>query len=115
MEVPDAGQVTGWIGVDRGQNNIAVAALPNGFGRFWKAGRVKSLRRRFQKLRKELQEAQKTRKVKQLERRERRMMTHINHVISKELVQLRKRRLKVQSMLPSICQQCPIVPEARRF
>ena len=115
MEVPDAGQVTGWIGVDRGQNNIAVAALPNGFGRFWKAGRVKSLRRRFQKLRKELQEAQKTRKVKQLERRERRMMTHINHVISKELVQLRKRRLKVQSMLPSICQQCPIVPGARRF
>jgi hypothetical protein len=43
------------------------------------------------------------------------MMTHINHVISKELVQLRKRRLKVQSMLPSICQQCPIVPGARRF
>jgi hypothetical protein len=27
MEVPDAGQVNGWIGVDRGQNNIAVAAL----------------------------------------------------------------------------------------
>jgi hypothetical protein len=43
MEVPDAGQVTGWIGVDRRQNNIAVAALLNGFGRFWKAGRVKSL------------------------------------------------------------------------
>jgi hypothetical protein len=43
MEVPDAGQVTGWIGVDRRQNNIAVAALPNRFGRFWKAGRVKSL------------------------------------------------------------------------
>jgi hypothetical protein len=43
MEVPNVGQVTGWIGVDRGQNNIAVAALPNGFGRFWKAGRVKSL------------------------------------------------------------------------
>jgi IS605 OrfB family transposase len=90
MEVPDAGQVNGWIGVDRGQNNIAVAALPNGFGRFWKAGRVKSLRRRFQKLRKELQEAQKTRKVKQLERRERRMMTQINHEISKQLVQFAK-------------------------
>ena len=34
MEVPDAGQVKGWIGADRGQNNIVVAALPNGFGRF---------------------------------------------------------------------------------
>jgi IS605 OrfB family transposase len=90
MEVPDAGQVNGWIGVDRGQNNIAVAALPNGFGRFWKAGRVKSLRRRFQKLRKELQEAKQTSKVKQLERRERRMMTQINHEISKQLVQFAK-------------------------
>jgi IS605 OrfB family transposase len=54
------------------------------------SGRVKSLRRRFQKLRKELQEAQKTRKVKQLERRERRMMTQINHEISKQLVQFAK-------------------------
>jgi hypothetical protein len=33
MEVPDAGQVNGWIGVDRRQNNIATALL-NGFGRF---------------------------------------------------------------------------------
>ena len=90
MEVPDAGQVKGWIGVDRGQNNIAVAALPNGFGRFWKAGRVKALRRRFQKLRQQLQEAGKLRKVKQLERRERRMMTQINHELSKQLVQFAK-------------------------
>jgi hypothetical protein len=35
MDVPDAGEVKGWIGVDRGQNNIAVAALPKGFGQFW--------------------------------------------------------------------------------
>lgn len=48
MEVPDAGSVNGWIGVDRGQNNIAVAALPKGFGKFWKAKRVKQLRRQFQ-------------------------------------------------------------------
>ncbi len=87
MEVPDAMDVTNWIGVDRGQNNIAVAALPKGFGKFWKGGRVKQLRRQFQKTRTLLQEAKKLKKVKRLEQRERRIMTHINHVISKELVQ----------------------------
>lgn len=35
MEVPDASNVKDWIGVDRGQNNIAVAALPKSFGKFW--------------------------------------------------------------------------------
>ncbi len=87
MDVPDAMNVTSWIGVDRGQNNIAVAALPKGFGKFWKGGRVKQLRRQFQKTRKQLQEAKKLKGVKRLEQRERRIMTHINHVISKELVQ----------------------------
>jgi IS605 OrfB family transposase len=88
MEVPDAMNVTNWIGVDRGQNNIAVAALPKGFGKFWKGGRVKQLRRKFQQTRKQLSIAKKLKKVKRLEQRERRIMTHINHVISKELVQL---------------------------
>ncbi len=48
MEVPAAADVKGWIGVDRGQNNIAVAALPKSFGKFWKGGQVKQLRRQFQ-------------------------------------------------------------------
>jgi IS605 OrfB family transposase len=87
MDVPDAGEVKGWIGVDRGQNNIAVAALPKGFGQFWGGRQVKALRRRFQKTRTALQEAKKLKKVKQLESRERRMMTQINHEISKQLVQ----------------------------
>jgi putative transposase len=87
MEVPDVGKVKGWIGVDRGQNNIAVAAIGKGFGKFWKGGRLKQLRRQFQKTRQALQFANKTQKVKQLEQRERRIMTHINHVISKQLVQ----------------------------
>lgn len=87
MEVPDAVAVESWIGVDRGQNNIAVAALPKGFGKFWKGGRVKGLRRQFQRTRKKLQEAKQLKEVKRLEQRERRIMTHINHVISKELVQ----------------------------
>jgi IS605 OrfB family transposase len=87
MDVPDAGEVKGWIGVDRGQNNIAVAALPKGFGKFWGSRQVKALRRRFQKTRTALQEAKKLKKVKQLESRERRIMTQINHEISKQLVQ----------------------------
>lgn len=90
MEVPDAVAVESWIGVDRGQNNIAVAALPKGFGKFWKGGRVKGLRRQFQRTRKRLQEAKQNKEVKRLEQRERRIMTHINHVISKELVQFAK-------------------------
>jgi IS605 OrfB family transposase len=90
MEVPDAVGSNGWIGVDRGQNNIAVAALPKGFGRFWKGGKVKQLRRQFQKTRKSLQEAKQLREVKKLEQRERRIMIHINHIISRELVQFAK-------------------------
>jgi len=87
MEVPDASEVKGWIRVDTGQNNIAVAALSKGFGKFWKGGRVKGLRRQFQHTRKKLQEAKQLKEVKRLEQHERRIMTHINHVISKQLVQ----------------------------
>lgn len=87
MEVPDAISVEHWIGVDRGQNNIAVAALPKGFGKFWKGGRVKNLRRQFQRTRRKLQDAKQLKEVKRLEQHERRIMTHINHVISKQIVQ----------------------------
>jgi putative transposase len=90
LEVPDPKPVVGWIGVDRGQNNLAVAAIPDSFAKFWKGGPVKALRRQYAKLRKSLQEAKKLSVVKRLERRERRIMTHINHVISKQLVQLAK-------------------------
>jgi transposase len=87
MEVPDAAGVKGGIGIDRGQNNIAVASLPSSFGKFWKGGRVKALRRQFQRTRSSLQKAKQLKEVKRLEQRERRIITHINHVISKELVQ----------------------------
>ncbi|MDJ0620600.1 MAG: transposase [Calothrix sp. MO_192.B10] len=90
MDVPDAGEVKGWIGVDRGQNNIAVAALPKSFAKFWKGGLLKHHRRQFQRTRKKLQQAKQLKEVKRLEQRERRIITHINHVISKELVQFAK-------------------------
>ncbi|MBW4648682.1 MAG: transposase [Kastovskya adunca ATA6-11-RM4] len=90
MQVADPRAIQDWIGVDRGQNNIAVAALPNGFGKFWKAGKVKVLRRKFQKTRKALQAAKQLKEVKRLEQRERRIMTQINHEISKQLVQFAK-------------------------
>ncbi|MDJ0717680.1 MAG: transposase [Prochloraceae cyanobacterium] len=86
MEVPDPYEPQGWIGVDRGQNNIAVASVPNGFGKFWSGKPVKALRRRYQKLRIQLQKANKLSKVKKIESRERRIMTQINHIISKQLV-----------------------------
>ncbi|NJR73080.1 MAG: transposase, partial [Scytonema sp. CRU_2_7] len=87
MQVADAISVERWIGVDRGQNNIAVAALPKGFGKFWKGGRVKGLRRQFQRTRRKLQQAKQLKEVKRLEQRERRILTQINHIISKQLVQ----------------------------
>jgi putative transposase len=87
MEVPDAIQVTSWIGIDRGQNNIAVAALPKSFGKFSKGGKIKNLRRRYQRIRKSLQKAKQYAEIKRLEQHERRIMTHINHIISKQLVQ----------------------------
>lgn len=87
MQVADATPVKDWIGVDRGQNNIAVASLPKKFGKFWKGGRVKNLRRQFQRTRRKLQQAKQLKEVKRLEQRERRIMTNINHIISKELVQ----------------------------
>jgi IS605 OrfB family transposase len=92
MEVPDADSRDSWIGVDRGQNIPAVAALPNG-GRleFFKAKRINHLRRVYAKRRKKLQKLGKHRAVKKLEQRERRTITHINHKISKEIVGLAER------------------------
>ncbi len=90
MDVPDAEPVENWIGVDRGQNQIAVASLPNGFGKFWNGRPIKHLRRRYQKLRKQLQKASKRKVIKRLESKERRIITYINHCISKQLVQFAK-------------------------
>jgi putative transposase len=75
---------------DRGLCRILNTNLPKGFGKFWKGGPVKALRRQFQRTRRQLQQAKQLKEVLRLEQRERRIMTHINHIISKELVQYAK-------------------------
>ena len=92
MEVPDPKLVSGWIGVDRGQNIPAVAALPdNGRLFFFKANQIKHVRRIFAERRKVLQSLGKHRAVKKLDKRESRIVAHINHKISKEIVGIAKR------------------------
>ncbi len=92
MDVPEPKEVIGWVGIDRGQNIPAVAALPN-HGRlfFFKINRIKHVRKLFAERRKKLQSAGKHRAVKKLEQRERRIVTHINYKLSKELVGLAQR------------------------
>lgn len=88
MEVPDTKSVKHWVGVDRGQNVLAVASFPLGMPtKFWKFGEVRQLRRQYQKLRHRLQTAKKTKALKSVESRERRRITQINHLVSKQIVQ----------------------------
>ena len=91
MEVPDAEPRERWIGVDRGQNVAVVAATPDGPVVFWKARQIRHVRRVFARRRQMLQAKGKHRAVKKLENKERRIVTHINHVMSKQLVALAKR------------------------
>jgi IS605 OrfB family transposase len=90
-EVPDAQSQGRWIGVDRGQNVPMVAATSDGPVVFWKAKQIRHVRRVFAKRRQKLQAHGKHRAVKKLENRERRIVTHINHVMSKELVEMAQR------------------------
>jgi IS605 OrfB family transposase len=91
MEVPDAANTERWIGVDRGQQHLAVASTPEGTPKFFSFASIKQTRRHFSKLRRRLQRAGKTRAVKKIERKERRTSQHINHIISKQIVRFAKR------------------------
>nr|WP_248277382.1 transposase [Brasilonema octagenarum] len=72
-EVPQV-DATNKIGCDRGQNNLAVVAPKNGFGKFFSGKEVMHRRRYFQKRRKQLQSAKKFRALKKWDRKERRWM-----------------------------------------
>ncbi|MBE9078052.1 transposase [Romeria aff. gracilis LEGE 07310] len=74
------------IGVDRGQNNLAVAATIDGPCLFFSGAEVAHRRRQFQQLRQQLQKARKYRAVKRLERKESRWMRAVNHTISRRIV-----------------------------
>ncbi|MGB5636850.1 MAG: transposase [Waterburya sp.] len=74
------------VGVDRGQNQIAVAAGKKGFGLFFSGKQVKHCRRQFQQRRKQLQKAGKYRAVKKLEQKEQRWMRAVNHTVSRRIV-----------------------------
>jgi putative transposase len=67
------------------------AATPDGPVVFWKAARIRHVRRVYAARRKKLQAAGKHRAVTKLERRERRIVTYINHCLSKEVVALAQR------------------------
>ena len=83
-EVPDVPSSTR-VGVDRGQNNLAVAVLPNGKCLFFHGRHVKHIRRQYQRLYEDLQKAGKWRALKRLKRSESRWMSEINHAISKQI------------------------------
>jgi IS605 OrfB family transposase len=74
------------VGVDRGQNNIAVVAPVKGFGKFHSGKEVMHRRRYFQKRRRELQQAKKFRALKKWNKKERRWMEAVNHTISRRIV-----------------------------
>ncbi|BAQ62282.1 mobile element protein [Geminocystis sp. NIES-3708] len=74
------------LGVDRGQNQIAVVAGSKGFGKFYSGREVKHRRRYFQKRREELQKAKKFRALKKWNKKERRWMEAINHTVSCRIV-----------------------------
>ena len=74
------------MGIDVGENNIAAVST----GRIWKAGVLKDKRDRYMSQRKRLQRngSQSARQhLKKASGRERRHVTHVNNVVSKEIVQ----------------------------
>lgn len=84
QEVPDA-KSTNRVGVDRGQNNLAVTANKPGKCLFFSGKQVRHKRRHFQKLRHQLQKAGKYRAIKKLVRSETRWMSEVNHAVSKQI------------------------------
>ncbi|MFQ3583758.1 MAG: transposase, partial [Cyanobacteriota bacterium] len=84
-DVPEV-KSTERLGVDRGQNRLAVAATRWGRAVFFGGGEVAYRRRRFQKRRAQLQQAGKYRALKKLERKEVRWMRAVNHTVSRRIV-----------------------------
>lgn len=89
-EVPEPAETTRFIGVDRGQNHLAVAVTPEGRSLFLSFKQVRQVRRHYAAKRRSLQKADKHKTLKRLEQKEQRTIRHINHIISKKLVAFAK-------------------------
>ncbi|WP_017316065.1 RNA-guided endonuclease TnpB family protein [Mastigocladopsis repens] len=85
LEVPEV-QSQNRIGVDRGQNNLAVAASSRGFAIFFSGLCAKHRRRYYQQRRKSLLQAKKFRALKKQETKEHRWLEAVNHTISRRIV-----------------------------
>lgn len=89
-EVPEPPQTARFVGVDRGQNHLAVAVTPEGRSLFLSFKQVRHVRRHYAAKRRRLQKAGKHKTLKRLEQKEQRTIRHINHIISKKLVAFAK-------------------------
>lgn len=89
-EVPGPSETPRFIGVDRGQNHLAVAVTPEGRALFLSFGWVRHIRRHYAAKRRRLQKAGKHRTLKRLEQKESRTIRHVNHILSKKLVAFAK-------------------------
>ncbi len=86
MDVPVAKRSGQWVGVDRGQNHVAVASTPTGRPRFWTFGVVRQARRHDAAKRRRLRKAGQRTTITRLGHKEARLVRHVNHVISKQVV-----------------------------
>lgn len=89
-EVPKPTETNRFIGVDRGQNHLAVAVTPEGRSLFLSFGWVKHIRNHYAAKRRRLQRAGKHKALKRLEQKESRTVRYVNHVVSKKLVAFAK-------------------------
>lgn len=90
-EVPEPAATTRYVGVDRGQNHLAVAVTPEGRSLFLSPRQVRHVRRHYAAKRRRLQKAGKHKTVKRLEQKEQRTIRPVNHIIAKELVRFARK------------------------
>jgi putative transposase len=90
FEDADLNQIRNVVGVDLGVNFIATAYDSKGITTFFRGRWMKDKRAHFQRIRKSLQKRgtrSARRRLKAIGQRENRWMTHVNHVVSKALVE----------------------------
>jgi IS605 OrfB family transposase len=90
FEDVDLNQIRNVVGVDLGVNFIATAYDSKGITTFFRGRWIKDKRAHYQRIRKSLQKrgtCSARRRLKAIGQRENRWMTHVNHAVSKALVE----------------------------